>query len=77
MLMNSLTVIGLSIGITEDGAVMCAPTKAVQKLCKKHVELVQSRREKISDVAKKIKKKIGGELDDIIKALPAGNIDVK
>lgn len=67
----------LAIGITEEGAVMCAPTKAVQKHCKKYLELMQSRGEKPSDVAKKIKKKLGGEIDDIIKSLPAGNIDVK
>lgn len=67
----------LAIGITEDSAVMCAPVKAVQKHCKKYLELIQSKREKPSDVAKKIRKKLGGEVDDIIKALPAGNIDIK
>lgn len=67
----------LAIGLTEDGAVMCAPTSVVKKHCKVFVELQQSRGEKPSDVAKIIRKKIGGELDDIIRALPAGNIGIK
>ena len=67
----------LAIGIMKDGSVMCAPTNAVKKNCDKFVELTQSRNEKPSDVAKKIKKKIGGDLDPIIRALPAGNIGLK
>ncbi len=67
----------LAIGIREDGAIMCGPTNAVKKNCVKFIELEQSRGEKPSDVAKKIKKKLGGGLDDIIRALPAGNVDVK
>jgi len=47
------------------------------KRTKKYLELSQSRSSKPSDVAKKIRKKIGGDLDEIIKALPAGNIDLK
>jgi len=66
----------LAIGITKDNAIMCAPTNAVKKHCEKYVELKQSR-EKPSDVAKKIRKKIGGNLDDIIRALPAGNVGLK
>jgi predicted ribosome quality control (RQC) complex YloA/Tae2 family protein len=67
----------LSIGITKDGAIICAPTTAVKKNCEKYIELEQSRGEKPSDLAKKIKKKIGGDLDDIVRALPAGNIGLK
>ncbi len=67
----------LSIGITQEGAVMCAPTNAVKKNCIKYVELMQSRNEKPSDTAKKIKKKIDADIDEIIRALPAGNVGVK
>jgi predicted ribosome quality control (RQC) complex YloA/Tae2 family protein len=67
----------LAIGIMEDGSIMCGPTNAVKKHCVKSVELAQSRGEKMSDIAKKIKKKIGGEVDDILRALPAGNVDLK
>ena len=67
----------LSIGIMKDGSVMCGPTNAVKKNCEKYAELIQSRNEKPSDLAKKIKKKLGGEIDDIIRALPAGNVILK
>lgn len=67
----------LAIGITKDDSIMCAPANAVKKNCEKYIELTQSRNEKPSDVAKRIKKKIGGDMDSIIRALPAGNIGVK
>lgn len=67
----------LAVGVLEDGSIMCAPVTAVKKHCTKYVELEQNRGEKMSDLAKKIKKKIGGEVDDIIRALPAGNVAVK
>jgi predicted ribosome quality control (RQC) complex YloA/Tae2 family protein len=67
----------LSIGITKDQSIMCGPTNAVKKNCEKYLELVQSRNEKPSDLAKKIKKKINGDIDSIIKALPSGNVGIK
>jgi len=67
----------LAIGTMKDDSIMCAPVNAAKKHCVKYFELQQNRGEKISDVAKKIKKKLGGEIDDIIKALPAGNIGLK
>jgi predicted ribosome quality control (RQC) complex YloA/Tae2 family protein len=67
----------LGIGIVDDGAVMCAPLSAVKKNCKKYLELIQSRGAKPSDLAKKIRKKIGGDLDEIVRVLPAGNIGLK
>ncbi len=67
----------LAIGIMKDGSIMCAPVNSVKKNCEKYIELEQSRGEKPSDLAKKIRKKIGGELDDIVKSLPAGNIGLK
>ncbi|MBU1199780.1 MAG: DUF814 domain-containing protein [Nanoarchaeota archaeon] len=60
-----------AIGIY-DGKVMGGPLSAVKKNCKEFVEIEQGN-EKLSDVAKLIRKKIGGELDDILRALPAGS----
>jgi len=69
---NKISVIlEMAIGITDKGQVMGGPITAAKKNCLKYVELVQGR-EKKSDIAKKIKKQIGGELDDIISVLPAG-----
>src|SRR3989344_6303229 len=53
--------ISLAVGITDEGLVMAGPPSAVKKHCKKYVEVVQGR-EKTSGAAKKIQKKIGGEL---------------
>ncbi|MCX8147201.1 MAG: NFACT RNA binding domain-containing protein [Candidatus Woesearchaeota archaeon] len=68
--------INLAIGITEEGKIMSGPLSAVKKSCKKFVELIQGN-EKASDIAKKIKSKIGGEIDDIIRAMPAGGAKIK
>lgn len=73
---NNLTVsIECAVGMTEDGLVMSGPLAAVQKHCKHYVHVRQGRG-KTSDAAKKIRKKIGGELDDIIRVLPAGGVDI-
>ena len=62
--------LNLAIGI-KDNMIMGGPLSAVKKNCEKYVEIEQGN-EKTSRVAKEIKKKIGGELDDIIRAMPAG-----
>lgn len=59
-----------------DGKAMCGPTSAVAKNCLKYVEIIPGK-EKASDTAKKIKKLIGGELDEIIAALPSGGCSIK
>lgn len=56
--------------------IMCGPVEAVRKNCEKYVEIEQGR-EKTSVVAKYIQKKIGGNLDDIIRALPSGGCKAK
>jgi predicted ribosome quality control (RQC) complex YloA/Tae2 family protein len=58
-----------AVGVYE-GKVMGAPLNAIRKHCTVFVEIEQGD-EKLSDVAKQIKKSIGGELDDIIRTLPA------
>lgn len=62
--------IGLAIGLHE-GAVMCGPPCAVKKHCEEHLDVTQGK-EKPSDAAKLVRKKLGGDLDEIIRALPAG-----
>lgn len=58
-----------AVGVYND-RVMGGPFSAVKKHCKDFVEIIQGN-EKLSDVAKLIRKKLGGELDDILRALPA------
>ena len=59
-----------AVGIYQE-KVMGGPLSAVQRHCKSFVEISQGDA-KLSDVAKLVKKRIGGELDDIIRALPPG-----
>ncbi|RJQ15804.1 DUF814 domain-containing protein [Candidatus Woesearchaeota archaeon] len=47
------------------------PVSAAKKHTDKYVLLVQGNK-KLSEIAKKIQKKIGGEIDDIVRALPQG-----
>jgi predicted ribosome quality control (RQC) complex YloA/Tae2 family protein len=60
-----------AVGMLDDGRVMGGPISAVKKHCIKFAEVVQGD-EKTSDAAKQIQKLIGGELDEIIRALPQG-----
>lgn len=68
--------INLAVGITENDAIMAGPLEAVKKNCKNYVVLQQGNL-KPSDAAKKIRAKIGGSLDEIIRVLPAGGFDLK
>ena len=65
--------VNLAIGITKDKTIMSGPVEAIKKKCEKYVTLKQGN-EKVSAVAKKISYKLGGnlDLDEIIRALPAG-----
>ena len=68
--------INCAVGITDDGAIMAGPKEAVKKHCKKIVEITQGN-EKTSKIAKQIQYKIGGDLDDIIRAMPTGGVKIK
>jgi len=68
--------IDLAVGMTKDGAVMGGPAGAVKKNCERYAVLERGK-EKISDTAKKIRQKIGGDLDDIIRAMPAGEVEIR
>ena len=65
----------LAIGAMQDNSIMCGPLSAVKKHCSKYVEIKQGNF-KSSDVAKRIKKRIGGELDDIIRTMPSGGCKI-
>lgn len=72
---GSLTMeIGLAIGI-KDGKIIGGPLNSVKANADKFLIIKQSN-DKSSDTAKKIQKKIGGELDDIIRMLPAGGCSI-
>ncbi len=64
-----------AVGMTKDGVIMGGPPSAVKNNCEKYV-LVTQGNSKASDAAKLVRKKIGGELDDIIAALPSGGAKV-
>ena len=68
--------INLAVGKLEDGRLMAASLESVKKHCNEFMVLEQGD-DKTSQVAKKIKAKLGGQLDDIIRILPAGGIKVK
>jgi len=59
----------LAIGIGNDGNILAGPVTAVEKKTGKYV-LVNPGDTKKTDLAKKIHKKLGGELDDIMNFLP-------
>jgi len=70
-----LAEVKLAVGMTKDNLVMCGPTTSVKKNCGQYIGISQGK-EKSSSVAKYIKKKIGGEIDDIIRVLPSGGVKI-
>ena len=64
-----------AIGV-KDGQVLGGPVGAIRKNTEKLVILVPGKLKK-SDMAKKIKHKMGGELDEIMKFLPNGGCEIK
>ncbi|MBI2652571.1 DUF814 domain-containing protein [Candidatus Woesearchaeota archaeon] len=68
--------INLAVGITKARQIMSGPIDSVKANCEKYVILEQGN-EKTSAVAKHIQHKIGGTIDEIIRALPSGGCRVK
>ena len=65
-----------AIGLLDED-ILGGPVDAIKKKTKNYV-IVISGREKKSSLAKKIKSKLkGGDLDDIIKFIPAGGAEIK
>ena len=70
--------VNLAIGITKDRIIMSGPLEAIKKNCEKYFVLKQGN-EKVSSIAKKINYKLGKslDLDEIIRALPAGDFKLQ
>jgi predicted ribosome quality control (RQC) complex YloA/Tae2 family protein len=64
----------IAVGI-KDSRIIGGPVNAVKKHAEKSV-IITLGKEKASDTVKKIKSRIGGELDDIIRFLPSGGFSI-
>lgn len=67
----------LAVGLNEDGKIMAGPRAAVKKHCEKFIALEKDDQAKPSDTAKRIQHVLGGDLDTIIRCLPACGVCVK
>ncbi|MFC1800901.1 NFACT RNA binding domain-containing protein [Nanoarchaeota archaeon] len=65
----------MAIGV-KDGVVIGGPTAAIKKQADKFKVVVPGKKKK-SETAKKIKHKLGGDLDEITKFLPSGGCEIK
>ena len=64
----------LAVGVTADGAVLCAPKPAVETHCQKVIPVLQGN-QKTSEVAKTLKRLLhADDLDAVLRALPAGGV---
>ena len=63
----------LAVGALKDGSIMCGPESAVKKNCGRQI-VISRGNAKASDAARKIRKILGGEIDDIIRILPSGGV---
>ncbi len=68
--------VNLAVGMTNSQQIMSGPLDAVKANCPNFVVLEQGN-EKASAVAKYIQHKIGGSIDEIIRALPGGGFRVR
>jgi predicted ribosome quality control (RQC) complex YloA/Tae2 family protein len=66
----------VAVGKLSDGKVMCAPESAVKAHCSAYVVIMQGK-DKPSDCAKKISRKINAEIDEVLRVLPAGTCQTK
>lgn len=67
--------INCAVGIYKN-KVMAGPLEAIKKNCKEYVQIEQGR-DKASNIAKFLQKKIGGSTDDLIRVLPSGGCKIK
>ena len=68
--------VNLAVGVTKQQQIMSGPIDAVKANCAAFVVLEQGN-EKSSAAAKYVQHKIGGTIDEIIRALPSGEFRVK
>jgi len=69
-------ILEIAVGVTQEGRVVGGPVEAIKKQAEKHAVAVPGR-QKTSDAAKKIKKMIGGSVDEIVPFLPGGGCEVR
>ncbi|MFO7711548.1 MAG: NFACT RNA binding domain-containing protein [Candidatus Woesearchaeota archaeon] len=67
--------INLALGSYDD-TVMAGPKESIEANCTEFVVVSQGDK-KANDVAKQIKRKIGGEIDDIVRSLPTGSYSLR
>ena len=67
--------INLAVGMTSSQQIMAGPLDAVKAHCSKYVVLEQGS-EKTGSAAKMIRHKVGGLIDDIVRALPSGGFKI-
>ncbi len=67
--------IGVAVGKLADGKIMSGAENAVKANCKEYVVVVQGR-DKPSDIAKKIAKKLNADIDEVLRVLPAGTCQI-
>ena len=66
----------IAIG-NKDNQIIGGPIDAIKKQTNQFVEIIQGEN-KASDIAKKIRKQFGfGDLDEIIRFLPSGGLEIK
>lgn len=58
-----------------ESVIECGPSNALKNRCEKTIKIIQGKK-KPSEVAKFVRAKLGGELDEIIRLLPSGGMDV-
>ena len=68
--------LNLAVGMTKNHQIMSGPVDAIKSNCEKYLVLEQGA-EKASSIAKSIRHKIGGAIDEIIRALPSGGFRVR
>ena len=68
--------INLAVGMTKTNEIMAGPKESIKAQCEQYLEIAPGR-EKPSTIAKLIQKKMGGDLDDIIRTLPGGPCKIK
>jgi predicted ribosome quality control (RQC) complex YloA/Tae2 family protein len=75
--MNLLQVkLELAIGITKDGQIIGGPVEAIKKNSEKYSILEQGR-EQAGAISKQLHRKLGGELDDMMRFIPTGGSKIK
>lgn len=68
--------INVAVGKLEDGRLMVGPIGAIKAHCKEFL-IIERGHLKPSELAKKIRAKLGGQIDSIIRALPTGEMNIK